>query len=123
MRDLPSASQIATLFAVPLLLALLVACGGTAQTEQPVTVQPAGEQTAATAMPAAAATAISVATAVPSAATAVPSAADTAAMEEPTGTLTVGQKELGPFMGHPLLAGNPKFPHRHRSRRRADVDG
>ena len=47
MRDLPRTPRIATLFAVPLLLALLVACGGTAQTEQPVTGQPAGEQTAA----------------------------------------------------------------------------
>ena len=29
--------------------------------------------------------------------------------ERPTGTLTVGQKELGPFMGHPNLAGNPQI--------------
>jgi hypothetical protein len=27
---------------------------------------------------------------------------------EPAGTLNIGQKELGPFMGHPRLAGNPK---------------
>ena len=29
--------------------------------------------------------------------------------ERPTGTLTVGQRELRPFMGHPNLAGNPQI--------------
>jgi ABC-type transport system substrate-binding protein len=28
---------------------------------------------------------------------------------EPAGTLNIGQKELGPFMGHPRLAGNPQI--------------
>ena len=29
--------------------------------------------------------------------------------ERPTGTLTVGQTDLGPFTGHPALAGNPQM--------------
>ena len=29
--------------------------------------------------------------------------------ERPIGTLSVGQKELGPFMGHPSLTGNPQI--------------
>ena len=97
MRHLPRNPRIATLFVAPLLLALLVACGGAAQTEEPATGQPAAEQPAATA--------IAVATPV----SAAPTDTSTTAMEQPTGTLTVGQKELGPFMGHPALTGNPQI--------------
>ena len=97
MRHLPRNPRILTLFAAPLLLALLVACGGAAQTEEPATGQPAAEQPAATA--------IAVATPV----SAAPTDTSTTAMEQPTGTLTVGQKELGPFMGHPALTGNPQI--------------
>ena len=110
MRDVPSASRIATLFSVPLLLVLLVACGGTAQTEQPVTAQPAGEQTAAeptAAQPAPqqqAATAVPIATPDPT-----PEGSAMGSSEQLAGTLTVGQKELGPFMGHPSLTGNPQI--------------
>ena len=85
------------LFVVPMLLALLVACGGAAQTEEPTTGQSAAEQTDPTAIP--------IATAV----AAVPADTSTTAMEQPTGTLTVGQKELGPFTGHPRLAVNPQI--------------
>ncbi len=92
MRHLPRYPRFITLFVAPLLLALVVACGGASQSEEP-----AEQQTAPTAMPAV---------------TAVSAAAPTAMMamdEQPTGTLTVGQKELGPFMGHPSLTGNPQI--------------
>ena len=97
MRHLPRNPRIVTLFVAPLLLALVVACGGAAQTDEPTTGQPAAEQPAATA--------IAVATPV----SAAPTDTSTTAMEHPTGTLTVGQKELGPFMGHPALTGNPQI--------------
>ena len=97
MRRLPRSPQIITLFVVPALLALLVACGGTAQTEEPTTGQSAAEQTVPTAIP--------VATAVAT----VPADTPTTATEQPTGTLSVGQKELGPFTGHPRLAVNPQI--------------
>ena len=97
MRRLPRNLQIIALFVVPVLLALLVACGGTAQTEEPTTGQSAAEQTVPTAIP--------VATAVAT----VPADTPTTATEQPTGTLSVGQKELGPFTGHPRLAVNPQI--------------
>ena len=97
MRHLPRNPRIVTLFVAPLLLALLVACGGAAQSEEPATGQPAAEQPATTA--------IAVATPV----SAAPADTSSIAMEQPTGTLTVGQKELGPFMGHPALTGNPQI--------------
>ena len=97
MRRLPSNPHIIALFVVPVLLALLVACGGTAQTEEPTTGQSAAEQTVPTAIP--------VATAVAT----VPADTPTTATEQPTGTLSVGQKELGPFTGHPRLAVNPQI--------------
>ena len=97
MRDLPRNPRIVTLFVAPLLLALVVACGGAAQTDEPTTGQPAAEQPAATA--------IAVATPV----SAAPADTSSTAMEQPAGTLTVGQKELGPFMGHPALTGNPQI--------------
>ena len=97
MRHLPRNPRIATLFAAPLLLALLVACGGASQSEEPAMGQPAAEQPAATAI--VAATPVSAA----------PADTSSTTMEQPTGTLTVGQKELGPFMGHPSLTGNPQI--------------
>ena len=97
MRHLPRNPRIVTLFVAPLLLALVVACGGAAQTDEPTTGQPAAEQPAATA--------IAVATPI----SAAPADTSATAMEQPTGTLTVGQKELGPFMGHPALTGNPQI--------------
>ena len=97
MRHLLRNPRIVTLFVAPLLLALVVACSGAAQTDEPTTGQPAAEQPAATA--------IAVATPV----SAAPADTSSTAMEQPTGTLTVGQKELGPFMGHPALTGNPQI--------------
>ena len=97
MRHLLRNPRIVTLFVAPLLLALVVACGGAAQTDEPTTGQPAAEQPAATA--------IAVATPV----SAAPADTSSTAMEQPAGTLTVGQKELGPFMGHPALTGNPQI--------------
>ena len=97
MSRLTRTPKIATLLAVPLLLALVVACSGAGQTEETTAVQSAAEQTAPAATPVA--TAVATATTVPL----------TTAMEQPTGTLTVGQKELGPFTGHPQLAVNPQI--------------
>ena len=97
MRHLPRNPRIVTLFVAPLLLALVVACGGAAQTDELTTGQPAAEQPSATA--------IAVATPV----SAAPADTSSTAMEKPAGTLTVGQKELGPFMGHPALTGNPQI--------------
>lgn len=93
----------AALGALSLLLALATACGGAAQTETPAAGQPtaAPEQPAATAIPTAAPVAAPAATATPE--------TPAAAMEAPSGTITVGQKELGPFMGHPALTGNPQI--------------
>lgn len=107
--------------ALSLLMALGIACGGAAETNQPAVSQ-STDQSAAPVAPATAApqtassgssapTATEVPVAAPVvAATATPETADTMMMEDaPTGTLTVGQKELGPFMGHPALAGNPQI--------------
>ena len=79
----------------PLLLCLflLVACGSSATT--------------ATA-PQAAATTAPQATAVPAAKPAA-TAAPAAMKVKPAGALTVGQKELGTFQGHPQLAVNPSL--------------
>ena len=93
----------AALGALSLLLGLATACGGAAQTETPAAGQPtaAAEPAAATAIPTAAPVAAPAATATPE--------TPAAAMEAPRDTITVGQKELGPFMGHPALTGNPQI--------------
>ncbi len=110
MSRLTRTPKMVTLLAAPLLLALVVACGGAAQTEETTAGQSAAEQTVPTAAPVAtvvatAPTAAPVATVVATA----PTAPLTTSMEQPTGTLTVGQKELGPFTGHPGLAVNPQI--------------
>ena len=107
-------------------LSLAVACGGAAETPAPTTGQTSAAQTtagqsaapaapAATEAPAAesrssapAATEVPVAAAV-TAPTATPQVAEVMVDDKPVGTLTVGQKELGPFMGHPALTGNPQI--------------
>ncbi|HIL30990.1 MAG TPA: ABC transporter substrate-binding protein [Dehalococcoidia bacterium] len=83
----------------PLLLCLflLVACGSSATTD--TAAQPAA-QSAATTPP--------QATAVPAAKPAA-TAAPAAMKVKPAGALTVGQKELGTFQGHPALAVNPSL--------------
>ena len=107
-------------------LSLVVACGGAAETPAPTTGQTSAGQTtagqsaapagpAATEAPAAesrpsapAATEVPVAAAV-TAPTATPQVAEVMVDDKPVGSLTVGQKELGPFMGHPALTGNPQI--------------
>ena len=106
-------------------LSLAVACGGAAETPAPAagqtSAQTAAGQSAAPAAPAAteapaaesrspapAATEVPVAAAV-TAPTATPQVAEVMVDDKPVGTLTVGQKELGPFMGHPALTGNPQI--------------
>ena len=107
MRNYPSKSITRTLalgaFAL-LLAALAAACGPPAQQEAAATAAaPAEQPAAATAIPTAAPVAAATATPEPE------TPADAMAMEGPSGTLTVGQKELGPFMGHPALTGNPQI--------------
>ena len=102
--------------ALSLMLALVVACGGAAETPAPATDQSAAPAApVATQAPAAesrssapAATEVPVAAAV-TAPTATPQTAEMMVEDTPVGKLTVGQKELGPFMGHPALAGNPQI--------------
>ena len=106
MRNYPSKSMTRTLalgaFAL-LLAALVAACGPPAQQEAATAAAPAEQPAAATAIPTAAPVAAATATPEPE------TPADAMAMEGPSGTLTVGQKELGPFMGHPALTGNPQI--------------
>ncbi len=108
-----------------LLLAVGIACGGAAtdegsgtqpaasnqQAEQPpagqsaTSEQPAAEPTATQPAPQQqAATAVPIATPIPT-----PESSTMASTEKPEGTLNVGQKELGPFMGHPAVTGNPQI--------------
>ncbi len=75
-----------------LLLAAILACGSSA-TATPIAAAP-------TSAPSVSATATPAPTAVP---TAMP------AMVKPSGTLRVGQKELGPYVGNPKLIGNPQI--------------
>ena len=102
MLRLPGKPIIATLATLSLLLALVVACGGAAQEEAPAAQQPAAPPAATAVAPAATPVAAP-------AATVAPDTSSGAMSEAPTGTLTVGQKELGPFMGHPALTGNPQI--------------
>ncbi|MEO2141960.1 MAG: ABC transporter substrate-binding protein [bacterium] len=87
----------------PLLLCLflLVACGSSATTD--TAAQPAAQPAAKSA-----ATTPPQATAVPAAKPAA-TAAPAAMKVKPAGALTVGQKELGTFQGHPALAVNPSL--------------
>ena len=116
-----SLTAVASLGALSLMLALVVACGGAAETPASPTGQTSGSQSAAPAAPAAteapaaeapssapAATEVPVAAAV-TAPTATPQVAEVMVDDKPVGSLTVGQKELGPFMGHPALTGNPQI--------------
>ena len=111
--------------ALSLLLALLIACSGASteegsaaqpaasnqqavqptaaqpavsgqQAPEPTPAQPAPQQQAATPVP--------IATPIPT-----PESSAMGSSEKPEGTLNVGQKELGPFMGHPALTGNPQI--------------
>ena len=113
-RSMGKYTTIVTILALSLLMALAAACGGTAQTEQPSAAQASTDQGSAPTEPPAAAVAAPAATSPPAAAavaaaTATPEPAPAMIEDKPTGTMTVGQKELGPFMGHPSLAGNPQI--------------
>ena len=110
-----------SLIASALALALVLACGGASEAPAaaPASGQTPSQQSAAPAAPAAteapAAAAAPAATEVPVAAavvapTATPqTAAPAMEGEKPSGRMIVGQKELGPFMGHPALTGNPQI--------------
>ena len=110
MRSVTAKSTVVALVALSALLALVIACGGASleegsgaqpvasdqQAAEPTAVQPAPQQQAATAVP--------IATPDPT-----PEGSAVGSLEQPAGTLNIGQKELGPFMGHPALAGNPQI--------------
>ena len=84
-----------------LLLAAILACGSSA-TAVPQSAAPASKAAAApTAVPSKGIKAAPAPTAVP---TEAPQAA-----AKPSGTLSVGQKELGPYVGNPKLIGNPQI--------------
>ena len=119
-------ANVVALGALSLFLALVIACGGADDAEQPTASQSSAAQSAAPAAPATPATtappaASSSGSSSPSATevpvstvvmapTATPQAAAPAMdAEKPSGTLVVGQKELGPFTGHPALTGNPQI--------------
>ena len=87
-----------------LLLAAILACGSSA-TSTPVPEQATTVPGSATAVPTSVPS--SGATVLP-APTAVPTKAPPAAAK-PSGTLRVGQKELGPYVGNPKLIGNPQI--------------
>ena len=98
------------LAALSVLLVLAVACGGASQEEAPAAPpaapnQQAAQPTATQQVPQQqAATAVPISTPIPT-----PESATTDSSEKPEGTLNVGQKELGPFMGHPAVTGNPQI--------------
>ena len=133
MRRVTIPTTLLALVAMSSLLVLIVACGGaapeaapSADQAQPAAQQTGGQQAApqqapaqqpagqqATQPPAAPqpqAPAQQVATKVPIA-TVAPTLESPAAVviDKPEGILTGGQKELGPFIGHPNLAGNPQI--------------
>ena len=83
--------KIMILGPLALLLAAILACGSSA-TATPVSAPPTA---------AVAATAAPAPTAVPTKAPAVKA--------KPSGTLAIGQKELGPYVGNPKLIGNPQI--------------
>ena len=87
-----------------LLLAAILACGSSA-TSTPVPEQATTVPGSATAVPTSVPS--SGATVLP-APTAVPTKSPPAAVK-PSGTLRVGQKELGPYVGNPKLIGNPQI--------------
>ena len=85
-----------------LILAAILACGSSA-TATPIAAAPVPTKAAAapTAMPSGGGASAPAATASPTKAPEV--------MAKPSGTINVGQKELGPYFGSPLLAGNPQI--------------
>ena len=85
-----------------LLLAAILACGSSA-TATPIAAAPVPTMAAAapTAMPSGGGASAPAATASPTKAPEV--------MAKPSGTISVGQKELGPYFGSPKLAGNPQI--------------
>ncbi len=99
--------KIMILGPLALLLAAILACGSSAtatpRPAAPTTAPgaPAPTAMAPTAVPSGGATAVPAPTAAPTAAPAV--------MVKPSGTINVGQKELGPYFGSPKLSGNPQI--------------
>ena len=123
MPRYPRISTTITILALPMLLALVVACGGAAPAEEPASTgqsQPAAQQTTQqqpasgsqqSAAPAAP-TEAAPGQAAQAAPTTVPQDAgsgDSMMMAEPKGILSTGLKEMGPFFLHPSTLGNPQI--------------
>ena len=97
------------IFTLSLSLALVMACGGASPMEAPsadqsepaAQQQPAGQQASGQQQ---VATKVPISTIAPT-----PESPAAVVIEKPVGILTSGQKELGPFIGHPNLAGNPQI--------------
>jgi hypothetical protein len=89
-----------------LVLFFVIACGAAATPDS----EPTADAPEAQTEPAAAPT--EAANAAPSGATSTANPQQTPESPqatEPAGTLNIGQKELGPVMGHPRLVGNPQI--------------
>ena len=101
MSDCLRNPKLLILGPLALLLVAILACGSSA-TAIPQSETPAPKAAAApTAVPSKAEKAAPAPTAVPTEAPKAPS--------KPSGTLKVGQKELGPYVGNPKLIGNPQI--------------
>ena len=90
-------------------LTVIVACGSSATATPESSTSSTGNTTSSTKSSGAAGP-----TTVPRSATSAPgpTAIPTEAPQadaKPSGTLNIGQKELGPYQGHPKLAGNPQI--------------
>ena len=98
-------SKLITIGTMALLLAAILACGSSAT----ATPMPSSSASKASAAKTDAPTAVTStkATSAP-AATAAPTKAPEM-VSKPSGTINVGQKELGPYFGSPLLSGNPQI--------------
>ena len=100
--------KLLILGALALLLIAILACGSSA-TSTPRPAAPASKAVGSAPKAAAAPTAVpSKGKKSAPSPTAVPAKASQAA-PKPSGTLNVGQKELGPYVGNPKLIGNPQI--------------
>ena len=98
-------SKLITIGTMALLLAAILACGSSATTtpmpSSSASKAPAAKTDAPTAVTSTKSTSAPAATAAPTKAPEM--------VSKPSGTINVGQKELGPYFGSPLLSGNPQI--------------
>ena len=98
------------IFTLSLSLVLVVACGGASSTRRHQQTNRNRRRRNSNLQSSKASGQQQVATKVPIAIVApTPESPAAVVIEKPVGLLTSGQKELGPFIGHPNLAGNPQI--------------